>query len=264
MDLIVQLTNMLIENWEKAVWIILIIVLVIIFLNPEKVFIWRSCLASLFVNCCSGARKTKLGDKIRGTILKTTKELSKENTEILPYDLKIKWVKEEDRQTFLENNQVIVRMSHTENPQRNVTIAVTEYVKNGLMPTARRYIDDKVREAADLTIARKIVSIGWKEALAYYDSKVMDPLITSDDELRELVEKLLDIDKSGMLIPLLLNEFIKAAKLVYPERPDPRLLEESKELVNYLIEFARRERGVLITENPKIPTEIITTPVHLP
>lgn len=224
-------------------WIVAACIFVFFFLNPENLFIWKSAILSMFKTVSLSAEKSMISNRLRGEILKVSKEVSKENKNLIPYDLKIEWVEDEDKDTFLRNNQVIVRMSQSRNPHKNLVYAMLEYVKKGLLPNARLYIDKKILEASDLTIIRKMLALNYKDSLSYFHNEILDPAISNDDEVKELIQGLIQIDNNGMLVPILLNEFSKASLMIYPEPPDDCLKYESKEFLRFLKNIATKEPG---------------------
>lgn len=224
-------------------WLVAIAIIVYILLNPDKSLFWQAKIASLFSWASSKARKKAISSDIRSRVLKISKNISSENNEILPYDLKVEWVKEESRETFLKKNQVIVRMSQKSNPHRNFMYAVTEFVKQGFMPKARKYIDPKLLQASDLTVIRKMLEIGYHEAIDYFDCELLNPIASADSEIDELLNNIQRIDENGMFMPILINEFSKIGRRIYPERPDECLIAESKEFLRFLNTIASKRPG---------------------
>jgi len=195
----------------------------------------------LVVSCCY-----QEGAKPLLKIIRASKELSRENDEILPYDLKIEWVAETDKETFVKSNQVIVRMSQTKNPHKNMVYAIREYVSQGLMPQARRYVDGKVLNAADLAVTRKLLFMFSDNAADYFIDHFLVPEMERDVELRELVETVIRLDQCGMLVPVMVTEFVRAGKKLFGELPDPSLIAESKEFLRFLHSVATREQGEFV------------------
>ena len=62
-------------------------------------------------------------------------------------------------------------------------------------------------------------------------------------DTKDLIENLSIIDNNGMLFTILLNEYVKAARKVYPNQPDPCLVAESKELLQFLYTIATKGQG---------------------
>lgn len=206
--------------------------------NIDKLLLIQSKFWGLISGLSSTARKRNISSDIRGRILKATKSYKSISSEILPNDLKIVWIKDEDKDTFFQKNQIIIRMSKKNNPHENFVNAVTEFVAAGLLRKERIYIDSKVMKAADLSLVKKIVYDASEDSLTYYHNNILNPSIEDDEEIRDLIQDIAIIDGNGMFTNILLNEFMKAGRKLYPETIDPCLTAESKEFLRYLHRIA--------------------------
>lgn len=221
---------------------IIIIVILFVFgfcvLNAEKLFLVLSKFQSFFTKVSSKARKGTIANSIRGNVLKSSKAFQSLGQDVLIPDLKIKWVKEESPEAFIKNNQVIIRMSQSTNPYKNYVTAVNTYVNQALLPKAKNYIDSQIYNMSSLSVCRLLILNGDSYALDYFDDKILNPIINNDVESNEIFDQLKTIDKNGMFINILINEYSKAARQVYPDKPDPQLIAESRELLNFLYRIA--------------------------
>ena len=220
--------------------IIVLFIAVIVFCvcNVDKLLKLASTVQKLFSFASKKARKGAISNSIRGNILKSSKALRSMGNDLMIKDLKIDWVTEETPESFIKDNQVIVRMSQSPNPYKNYVTAVNTYVGHALLPRAKRYIDNKIMEISKLSVGRLLVINGDYHALDYYDDNILYPIIDDDPEANEIFERLKTIDKNGMFTNILLNEYAKAAQKIYPDTPDPLLVAESKEFLTYLFRIA--------------------------
>lgn len=162
----------------------------------------------------------------------------------MPYDLRIQFIKKPEKEAFLKNNQVVIRMNNHTNPNKNIVYAITDYVNKCLIYKARQYVDTTVIKSADLVVTRKLILMGFEEALQYYLDNILEPQTSSNDDLRDLVAKLIKLDSSGMLTNVLFREFIEKASLLYPEPADECIKAESREFVTFLHNIASKSFGV--------------------
>lgn len=218
--------------------ILAIIVFIFCITNIDKLLLLISSIQKLFSFCSNKARKGAIANSIRGKVLRTSKILRSFENSLIINDLKIDWVKEEDAETFIKNNQVIIRMSQNSNPHKNYVTAVNTFVNQGLLPKSKNYIDPSILNLSKLTVSRMLVLNGDIDALSYFDETILDPIISSDTSFGETYEELKTIDKNGMFINILLNEYARATQKIYPDTPDPLLIAESKELLNFLYRIA--------------------------
>ena len=119
----------------------ILVVLYLVIFHLEKLEMLSSKVYSIFQFTGTAAKKKTIAKDIRSKILKVSKDVSKQVDGVLPYDLKIDWVKEVDRKTFVEGNQVVVRMNNRSTKTENLVYALNTYVEHGLIPKARKYID---------------------------------------------------------------------------------------------------------------------------
>jgi len=223
--------------------IAVIVVFAFCLINIDKLILLKGILAGLFKGFSSKARKTHIASRIRGHAMKSIKSLNAERSGLLPNDLKIEWVKDEDKDTFIRNNQVVIRMRQSANPHENFVNAMMGFVSSGLLSKERTYFDKKVMQAADISIVKRLILEASKESLSFFNDKILTPLFESDDDLFEYLEDIATLDGNGMFVNILLNEFMKAGQKAYPAFTDPGLIAESKEFLYYLRTIARNEHS---------------------
>ena len=187
--------------------IVAIIVFVVCILNVDKIVLLMSYVQKLFSSVSKTARKGTISNSIRGRVLKSAKSFRSMGQHIMVSDLKIEWVKEETAETFIKNNQVIIRMSQNPNPHKNYVTAVYAYVGQALLPRARRYIDPKIMDMSKLSVSRLLVLNGDADALDYFDNNILVPAVENDPDAYDVFEQLKIIDKNGMFLNILLNEY---------------------------------------------------------
>lgn len=216
--------------------------------KPEFIYDIISKVSGRFAWAGTSFRKQQVASGIRSKIMRASKDLSKESDEILTYDLKVEWVSESDRDSFVQANQVIVRMSQSNNPQRNMVYAVREFISHGFMPEARRYVDGKILAAADLAVTRKLLLRLPDNVADYFIDNFLIPELAQDEDLRGLLERVIRLDQTGMLVPVMVGEFVRAGRRLYGEPPDPRLVAESKDFLRFLHALATREGDMVDLE----------------
>lgn len=248
-DDIVNFFNQVLSSWGFALTtsgtMIIILILLVIF-HLEKLEYFASKVLSLFQWTGTSVRKQVIARDIRARILQVSKEVSNEVDEILPYDMKIEWVKEMNVETFLKKNQVIVRMNNKSNKTKNIVYAINEYVAKGLIPKTRKYIDGKVIISTDLIITRRLLFSCYESSIDYFDEVYLKPMYEEDEEIKDYIKKLLVIENSGILVQVLLKEFIEQGRKVYPGIVDPCLIVESKNFVKFLYNIAAKPPGEIV------------------
>lgn len=219
------------------------VVIYLLLFQTSNIFLLSAKCWELLSNIWSKFEKRAVADRIRGTILEVSRNLNKEIKEISPYDLEIEWVEGMDRESFLRDNQVVVRMHHHNDKAKNLVIALADFVEKGVLPKAKKYMDGNVSKCTDLALIRKILIEKHGDSLDYFDDELLVPLLESDSELRELFEQIVCLDESGMLTQVVLREFLLLGKKLYPRVPDENIKTITKEFIHYLHEIATRDPG---------------------
>jgi len=80
--------------------IIAISILLLCIFNVDKLILLNGLIAGMFVKVSSSARKAKVANRIRGQAMAAVKSLGMKDSEFLPKDVKIQWVKDETREAF--------------------------------------------------------------------------------------------------------------------------------------------------------------------
>lgn len=234
-----KLLGILIENGYGLFIILLIGIILFLIVNADKVSIIMSSFWGIFAKFFTFAKKKQLSTIVSGTIASSVKNQGFKN-DIIPPNLKVIWIDNENSDTFIKNSQVIVRIKQSSNPHENLVTAVSEYINFGLLHNVKRYLNQEVMNASCILMTRKVIQEANKNSLDYLDEKYIIPRMNDDQELKEIYIDLVKIDHNGMFVNILLNEFKKAGMSIYGEIPDPELLAESKEFMNHLYRIAAK------------------------
>ncbi len=223
--------------------IAIVILVFVIINNAENIMILKGALCQFFAWISPQIDKKALSSKVRGSILKSKSQMDGLEKEILPPDIKVEWVTEQNVSSFLSEDCVIVRIKKKENPQENFILATAAFVNAGLLYNHKRYLDKNVINASKLTMIRKIVQNTGKTALTFFEEEYLPQCITQDEDINEMFARLKALDRNGMFVNILLKELLKASDCLFGEEPDPCLIAESRELVSFLYDIATREQN---------------------
>ena len=165
----------------NVAWVSIVIYLIT---HPEVAEKWGAIFLRLFYKISKKAELGHVALDIQGKINSFTKSINEQVQGIIPYGIKIKWVTGEiTRESFLEENDVIVRINYHTNQDENIIRVTEEFILKGLLPDSRPYVDEKVMRATDLIMVKKLVEKEHRPALPLYYSDVLNPELSADDEL---------------------------------------------------------------------------------
>jgi hypothetical protein len=124
--------------------------------------------------------------------------------------LKVRWAKDsEEADALLGEGEVLVVMQQSDHNEENIAHAVMAYLPRALLPYVRRHLDRERMRAADLVIAKSILSASpsTEGALAVLFEQHLDPAQDESPVLAEKVSEMDDIDVQGWLLRILLQEY---------------------------------------------------------
>ena len=155
------------ENWEleKVIISSMIsffgggIVILVLFLFPEKVEKWIALLWKLISLFYKEGQKKYIAHDIQGKVNEfTNKKLSQEIKNYTPVGIEIEWIEEgQTPEEFFSDNKVIIRMRKSENQNKNLVAASMAFVSQSLLRKAKKYISDSQKESIDLFVVNKIL-----------------------------------------------------------------------------------------------------------
>lgn len=232
----------LLDRFSAPLWAVFIVVILGFFIsNLENLLLLKGKICEWFSKVSTKAGKVALSSKVKGSILKATHRFDDFEKDILPSDIKIKWVENEEEESFIKNNQAVVCVRRSNNPQENLILATAAYVNEGLLHNYRRYLDSSTMKASNFAMIKKIIQESGRNAVTFFEEEYVPKYILGQDDVYEMYQQLKILDKNGMFLHVLLKEYIKAADGVFGDTPDPCLKAESREIVRFLYNIATRE-----------------------
>jgi len=223
---------------------ILFVVLLIIFLNPEKTQIWGSWIQGWFASAHSFFDRNAIAGKIQGTINQFAKGLEKEAEGIIPYTVKIDWVKDLDREAFLkEDGTVVVPLGYSHGRrERSLALAMAAFCTKGLIPFARPYLGDTLLRAVDLVTTKKMLSSAkTRGSVDYFLGDMFEPEIERDENLKEQCQTMETLDRQGLFTRVLLKELAEFGRKLYPDTPDGSTVLEGDDFVSFIKQIAEKD-----------------------
>lgn len=214
----------------------------------DRILIWVSFFEKRISSRYSWAERGSISNEIEGRINSFARKLNKEIGEILPYGVKIEWVEEKefDRESFVKSNQVVIKMKHHSNRDRNLVCATLEYVSKGLIPRGRTYVSKNIMKSIDFKMVHKILlNDKLHSAIQYLFEKIVPEEVNNHPEIEKYLEKIHELEDYGYFAPVLLVELTILGKKLPPgvERLRKRAISETKDFLEFLHTLATRMPG---------------------
>ena len=179
--------------------------------NPEKAQLWSAWICRIFANTSKNMSKKAIEREIKGRIIEGSRRTGKEFEEILNYEPKFIWIENGERNTFIDDNRIVLCMEHNKTRTQNIIHAIVDYVDNGLIPNyVKELLDEEYCIAQKLVLAKKIIASTYKVGLRYFNENFYY-IEEATEKFREYLSKLTKIDDDGMFTLILVKQLIKVA-----------------------------------------------------
>lgn len=234
----------------NALWITLFVYLIT---HPEVAEKWGAIINSLISKISKGAERRSVALDIQGRLNSFSKSLNSEVAGIIPYGVQIEWViGEVNKESFLRENKIILRLGYHTNQDDNVVRAALEYIARGMLSNSRPHADENVMKAVDLISTKKLLEKERKTALPYFYTEIMNPYRQSNSDLDKFVQIANDLDEAGYFGRILLKELQILGVSREFSLPEEKVKEDTRQFMDFL------DRKVL-----KKPTRVAVSPTFV-
>lgn len=221
----------------------LFVILLLIFLNPEKAQIWSSHILGWFASTSSFIERNALTGRIQGTVNQFAKGLDKEGGGILPYSLKIDWVRNADREALLkQEGLVIVRLGYSNDKwEKALAAAMLTFCSKALIPSARPYLSRNLLRSIDFTATKKMLTQSEATgSVDYFVNEILRPEIEVDNKLCQTCQTMDRLDDEGYFSRVVLRELQDFGRKLYPRTPEGMATLESEEFISFITQIVEK------------------------
>ncbi len=194
----------------------------------------------------SGADRKAVAYKVQGDVNAARARLLRNAPDdVMEGKLKVKWRNAEGAEAVLREGEVVVFMRRADHHEENVANAMMAYLPKAVVPRARRYLPDDTMRAADLTLAKSVLTsaVGSPGALDAFMRDHLEPACEADEAMQQQVRDMDEIDLHGWLVRIMLPEFRRLGDAVFPGEPDERCVKDAEAFCRWLHTLAAREPG---------------------
>lgn len=247
-----------ISSIQNLVILILLSFIAYIFTHPDRIIEINAKISVLLAPIVKSAEKPAVKLTVESTINNISNNLNKEIEGILPYGVEIEWVRNTNRESFIKDNKVIIRMEFHNNNTRNIVHATLKYLEEGLLNNVKKSLDKKISISIDFTIAKKTLRESKKyDSLQYLMEDIINPIENDDEYIKEYLKKLNDLNEYGFFTRIFLNELKQFDTKLYGIETVGNLNYDITYFIDKLYDIANKEKGVdidtdCITDNFKL------------
>jgi len=250
------------------------IFLLIIYLNPNKFQHWMHILDDIFYKASSGIPKINsyfdrraVASSIQDTVNDKCEKINKDASDIIPYPLKIEWVKSEDPQAFIQHGETFVRLRHYKNQDRNIVDATMMYLEKALLPDAKVFLDGGLRKSCEYKVGKQILrSMTDTGAYAYYIDNQINPALKNNTDLKQDMDMLDDLDRVGFFTHVFLREIKLTGDKLYDTTPNTDIENDLRSFAFFLRTIAIKrpeERPPLVFNGRLVRVAIVLVARYL-
>ncbi len=239
--------------------------LIIIFLCPGKVEHWMAIFWRVIHGLSFGSRKIKnmverktVALDIQDSVNGFCEQIERETPGIVPHPLKIEWVRDETRDSFIKNGCAVVRLKNYANQDKNLVDATLCYLRADLLPRSKRCLDDTLRTASEFKVAGEIF-LQDKDTGAYdhFLEYNLKKEAKTNPSLENDMQMLVDMDDVGFFTRIFLSEVKAAGEKLLGTVPTPSIQQELREFASFLRKIATKEH------DQKVPLDFFGTKVKV-
>ena len=223
-------------------------IVAIILTNPEKAEKWFALFWKLIAFLrlgVSGAHKRYVQHDFQGSVNEFVKRHAEEMPGFQVKGVKLEWVDADvKRQSFLEEDRVVVRVKREDPRHENFVKAVYLFVSTALLYRAKRYISPPQGRAIDLFVTAEIFREQKPEVVDHFLEQYLHPHI--DDGSARVTQLFDDFDllsRAGIFFPVFLQEIDYLGRKVFGRGRHQEVVTEVNALVDFLKAFALRKVG---------------------
>jgi hypothetical protein len=245
-------------NWIDVVyisipWAAVVSLLIYFIKNPEKAEKWYSLIAGAFSFLGLRLEKSSVARDIQSDINSFTKDYNDKNgISTLPYGVKIEWVSETTRESFVKDGKVVVKMKHHTNRARNFLYGAMDWANKGAIPEGRQFLHKKVLKALDFTLVYKLLTDKKR-----YDSRqlFLDEIYDKEAPEGSLVNTYSvafnKLDENGIFMGVVLPEYTSFGKKMGNSIPNKKHFAETIGFATMLEKLSRKASGVDVSPEYK-------------
>lgn len=231
-------------GWALFLWL-----LWYVYAHDEQLDRWLARFEKLFLWLGSKKDKRYIRRDIQARINSASKKMNREAEGLVTKKIEVRWVNQENIESFLRKGSVVILMKHHQNQDKNVVNAAIHYALTGVLHTGKRYLSPEIQKALNLAITKKILCEEAESgtSVEYFSTSVLNPEL-GDANVKDAFSTLEKMEEKGLFTRILLREIRSLGKRLYPRQPEEVVLRETSGFFEFLKPFAYHERGNDISE----------------
>ncbi|MEY4455934.1 MAG: hypothetical protein RLY15_198 [Bacteroidota bacterium] len=223
---------------------LLLVLLYLIIQEPDRVEKIRSLITLPFFRIFKWFSKTHISSKVATQINEfLNSSIFSELTHSENFKIKVKWVENASDPIFKETGTLILRMKEENDQTKNILSAVHTALPHIICPLIRKNLNQTFEKSIDLAILKKLSNKLGRHGKIIFKKYFLDPETDLNSKIRDLLQKLQQLDEYGFFVPIFLNELELLSEELYSENDQNDYSQETLEFLEYLLTIVNREIG---------------------
>jgi len=185
---------------------------------------------------------------LEGTLGKKIKKINKEIHGLDADKIKIVLIQTKTREAFIKERTLLIRLQRKENHYENLVNVAVIYAEKFLYRKLELHLDNEQKASINLYTAKSLLKNRGEEALQFLHKNYYLPVARDNENIQTYFEKLEKIDDKGLFYNIFVQEMVFLGNKVYFKKKPVGINLEIKKFVNFLENFAQRERGEMNIE----------------
>ncbi len=219
-------------------------IIYLIIMNPEKIEIWISIIfkffSSIFQNYVS-FKKNYIKFDLQGRVNTFTKTLGDKVPSLSEYKLKLEWVNPSniDRKSFLDGNNVILRLKKEDPRDENFVHGAYSFVSHCLLMPIKRHISEAQKISVDTYVTAELIKTEKPQIFNFFAEKYIHAYINNKDK-KKYFKNYQVINEHGYFFEVLLQEMDYIGRKVITNSSKNLLIKEYDEIIEFLSKTSNR------------------------
>jgi len=243
---------------DFAVWLVVSSPLagaIIFFQNETKQILGR-LLASV-ASLGGWFERQAVKQDLEGTLSLAAERLRDECPRAAVLNFRLDYLRSADEVERLPDGTIVVGIAQHGDRVRNVVAAAWTFVRHGVIPNSRPFIDRDVSQSLDFVLTKSLLQSVSKEAVTEFLGNVWTPAVASQERIRDLCHKLDVLSEGHLMGPILISEFAELATRLGMRWPAQEIFDETSAFVEFLYGLASRDSGEDLGHRSEFPGKII-------
>ena len=230
---------------------VLLALLIIAFLNPDKAERWGEIVWALIARVYRGGNRKAVQLGVQSRLNSFAIELAGETGRGEATQVKVEWAPANELPNhFFADNRLVVRLHAHEHQDRNILNASLFYVSQTLVRRAKRYLSKRQARSIDLYAVDRLLTRTAPRSADLLHEEIIGPECDDDRDLGSLIVDYKRMDRSSTFFPIFVRELNYLAHKVVVKPKGGELVSDVKELHGFLVRYAERIVG------DEIPLEV--------